>query len=493
MYEQNRVLALRSGAAGLPRRHSLPFGALLLVSLLAIVPMKVTEYYAYEVVETKEVRNATVSELMREENAHTREVLALLANIHLYRATRGERCTDRCQHADDGFCDDGGVGSEFDACGWGTDCADCGSREDLPLELPEELPGADLSEMRLILSNLSDADVVSAVGRMRDNYKDFVTDGVRFPSVNIRNEEGHFRVLFHADPNHWEVVDVDRGKLVKCPTYGLYETSICDVVQLDAAAWNMVSGYGVKVISYQWYNTQTAALIVKQAYVARLSLNAILWGGISSSPTQDDPLLDLSVVAIVFYVLIYAGLFLYPAVVLRKTPRSLRYIYLPAAMWLCAMSSLAVLNLKSDFKTIDELDSLLARQRDLTTYMLFACFALLSQLATACKCPDLTQATRASAVNAILFACIAVTFIFPVIPEDYPEILRLQVSITRIAFVSMSASLICGATASLYVIAMSVERNPTVQPKSPYSSKRAREAKSLSAATALKRRGVASG
>jgi hypothetical protein len=37
-------------------------------------------------------------------------------------------CTDTCEDADDGFCDDGGDGSDTSICALGTDCTDCGSR-----------------------------------------------------------------------------------------------------------------------------------------------------------------------------------------------------------------------------------------------------------------------------------------------------------------------------------------------------------------------------
>ena len=37
-------------------------------------------------------------------------------------------CTNTCTFAGDGTCDDGGTGSEFHACAYGTDCADCGPR-----------------------------------------------------------------------------------------------------------------------------------------------------------------------------------------------------------------------------------------------------------------------------------------------------------------------------------------------------------------------------
>ncbi len=40
----------------------------------------------------------------------------------------GPSCEDTCPYANDGECDDGGPGSEYSVCGFGTDCGDCGSR-----------------------------------------------------------------------------------------------------------------------------------------------------------------------------------------------------------------------------------------------------------------------------------------------------------------------------------------------------------------------------
>jgi hypothetical protein len=37
-------------------------------------------------------------------------------------------CTNTCNFAYDGECDDGGPGSSYDDCDYGTDCADCGPR-----------------------------------------------------------------------------------------------------------------------------------------------------------------------------------------------------------------------------------------------------------------------------------------------------------------------------------------------------------------------------
>lgn len=40
----------------------------------------------------------------------------------------GATCSDTCSDAFDGWCDDGGPGSDYSICGLGTDCGDCGPR-----------------------------------------------------------------------------------------------------------------------------------------------------------------------------------------------------------------------------------------------------------------------------------------------------------------------------------------------------------------------------
>lgn len=40
----------------------------------------------------------------------------------------GAGCTNTCYYAGDGDCDDGGSGSDFSLCPLGTDCDDCGAR-----------------------------------------------------------------------------------------------------------------------------------------------------------------------------------------------------------------------------------------------------------------------------------------------------------------------------------------------------------------------------
>ena len=42
----------------------------------------------------------------------------------------GEICTNTCNWAGDGECDDGGVGAQFRVCAFGSDCNDCGPRNE---------------------------------------------------------------------------------------------------------------------------------------------------------------------------------------------------------------------------------------------------------------------------------------------------------------------------------------------------------------------------
>lgn len=38
------------------------------------------------------------------------------------------QCSNTCSHANDNDCDDGGTGSQYQSCAFGTDCVDCGDR-----------------------------------------------------------------------------------------------------------------------------------------------------------------------------------------------------------------------------------------------------------------------------------------------------------------------------------------------------------------------------
>ena len=56
------------------------------------------------------------------------------------------RCSNTCRHRNDGDCDDGGFGSEYHLCTFGSDCGDCGSRA---MRLAEE-PPAELAPEALV-------------------------------------------------------------------------------------------------------------------------------------------------------------------------------------------------------------------------------------------------------------------------------------------------------------------------------------------------------
>ena len=48
----------------------------------------------------------------------------------------GVICEDTCDWNNDAYCDDGGPGSEYDWCDFGSDCTDCGPRGPSPSPSP---------------------------------------------------------------------------------------------------------------------------------------------------------------------------------------------------------------------------------------------------------------------------------------------------------------------------------------------------------------------
>ena len=59
-------------------------------------------------------------------------------------------CTNSCRHANDGDCDDGGPGSDYDLCDYGTDCSDCGPR---PAQQESDDSGSSNSNSEMICTN----------------------------------------------------------------------------------------------------------------------------------------------------------------------------------------------------------------------------------------------------------------------------------------------------------------------------------------------------
>ena len=57
-------------------------------------------------------------------------------SVRARRGKSGQLCTDSCDHAGNGICEDGGDGAvpsapSNRACAYGTDCRDCGARGSL--------------------------------------------------------------------------------------------------------------------------------------------------------------------------------------------------------------------------------------------------------------------------------------------------------------------------------------------------------------------------
>ncbi|MEZ4937796.1 MAG: hypothetical protein R2799_09415 [Crocinitomicaceae bacterium] len=59
----------------------------------------------------------------------TLRLLALSAGLTFaFASCDTTKCENSCTYAYDGVCDDGGSGSVYSVCDFGTDCSDCGAR-----------------------------------------------------------------------------------------------------------------------------------------------------------------------------------------------------------------------------------------------------------------------------------------------------------------------------------------------------------------------------
>ena len=67
----------------------------------------------------------------------TKHAFAIFFTLYAAGCVSQEECTNTCEYAYDGECDDGGDGADYDVCPLGTDCADCGSRGSDPDEESE--------------------------------------------------------------------------------------------------------------------------------------------------------------------------------------------------------------------------------------------------------------------------------------------------------------------------------------------------------------------
>lgn len=59
---------------------------------------------------------------------------------------QSQQCTNDCNYASDGDCDDGGPGAEYSSCRYGKDCDDCGPRDALPGQVPSPPPAPSICQ-----------------------------------------------------------------------------------------------------------------------------------------------------------------------------------------------------------------------------------------------------------------------------------------------------------------------------------------------------------
>mgnify|MGYP007125720003 CR=1 FL=1 len=62
--------------------------------------------------------------------SYTPFLFALCLGLFTISSCNKALCENTCPFNNDGVCDDGGADSEYDVCQLGTDCNDCGEREE---------------------------------------------------------------------------------------------------------------------------------------------------------------------------------------------------------------------------------------------------------------------------------------------------------------------------------------------------------------------------
>eukprot|EP00966_Prymnesium_polylepis_P237772 5499226-Prymnesium_polylepis.1 len=89
----------------------------------------ILNYFARRTLASRSARIASCSTRARRNPAACSRFLLLFALSQGCEAhNSGCSCTESCDYATDGECDDGGSGAEYAECALGTDCSDCGSR-----------------------------------------------------------------------------------------------------------------------------------------------------------------------------------------------------------------------------------------------------------------------------------------------------------------------------------------------------------------------------
>lgn len=309
----------------------------------------------------------------------------------------------------------------------------------------------------------NDSDVRAVAMTMRNSLMFYVRDGVRYPALQYLDNDGRFYGLFHADPEHWDASDSERNALLRCPGEGVYQVSVCNLFQLEGSAWNMTRENKIVVIRYPWFDIASSTFIIKDALICRLSPNVLLWGGLSSTIHVDDPLVNLSYIALALMGTIFAGMFVYPGTLTYRLPPKYSHVSVLPCLWFLAMSSLNVHNLQTDYRTAQELDALRSESLTHIGYMLFAVVALTGQQSVACHCEELVASLRVGVLSSIIFAVTAVTFTLPFNDDRVLQHGRLNYASVRILFNAMAACVMHVSLVGIVVILQ--QENPTSEGK----------------------------
>ena len=120
-------------------------------------------------------------------------------------------CTDWCYWFNNGYCDDGGVGAEYDVCDYGTDCTDCGVREPAPSPPPmppNSCPAGQLQCIGYCLAPIPSSQCPSNANLPRCYAVPHPGYGPTPTYCEGDGECGTNQLLNNCNPGQWDVYQV---------------------------------------------------------------------------------------------------------------------------------------------------------------------------------------------------------------------------------------------------------------------------------------------
>ena len=146
----------------------------------------------------------------------------------------GRLCSDDCESAENGACEDGGIGSSADLCVFGTDCADCGLRSSRTFVMPEAEGVGYPDPEDPLLQRLDENYIASALYRIASALgvpvfgqgAQLLLDALQAPEVNKIDQitpygRGYVRHSWTLT-DQGEYIDIDPYLLQPSPSFPDY-------------------------------------------------------------------------------------------------------------------------------------------------------------------------------------------------------------------------------------------------------------------------------